>query len=190
MAVGAHVTSIEALESFRANLIVYISKARPTLEEISSDVMRTRLWLENNQRLHWEAQVQRRAKELEAARQELFSAGLANLRDTTAAEIMAVRRAERALEDADNKLRLVKKWTREFDSRTAPVARQLEKLATMLANDLPSAVAFLSQIIKTLDAYGAGGSTPVLSEATATVKTDPAAAKLDETVPSQPSNLP
>ena len=44
----AHVTSLEALESFRASLILYVSKARPTLEEVSADVVRTRLWLEND----------------------------------------------------------------------------------------------------------------------------------------------
>ena len=30
----AHVTSLSAIEAFRANLIVYLSKARPTLEEV------------------------------------------------------------------------------------------------------------------------------------------------------------
>ncbi len=38
----AHVTSVDALESFRANLIIYLSKARPTLEEVSADVQRMR----------------------------------------------------------------------------------------------------------------------------------------------------
>ena len=70
----AHVTSVEALEEFRATLIVYLTKARPTLEEVSGDVMRTRLWLENEQRVHWEAQVRRRTKELEEAQAALFQA--------------------------------------------------------------------------------------------------------------------
>src|SRR5438046_9744601 len=72
----AQVTSVEALEAFRASLIVYLSKARPTLEEVSADVLRTRLWLENEQRTHWENQVRRRHKELEQAQKALFSAWL------------------------------------------------------------------------------------------------------------------
>ena len=59
---SAHVTSVDALEAFRSSLIVYMSKARPTLEEISAEVMRTRLWLQTDQRTHWESQTRRRAK--------------------------------------------------------------------------------------------------------------------------------
>ena len=150
---GAHITSVEALEAFRTHLILYLSKARPTLDEVSSEVLRTRLWLQNDRRQHWEGQVRRRAKILETARQELFSAGIANLRETSAAEILAVRKAEHALEEAENKLRLVKKWDRELDSRLAPLAKQLEKLQTVLANDLPMGTAYLTQAIQTLDAY-------------------------------------
>ena len=61
----AHVSSVEALEAFRTSLILYLNKARPTLEEVSSDVLRMKLWLENDQRVHWENQVRRRIKELE-----------------------------------------------------------------------------------------------------------------------------
>src|ERR1043166_2671189 len=90
----AQVTAIEALEEFRASLIVYLSKARPTLEEVSADVLRTRLWLENEQRTHWDNQVRRRHKELEQAQAELFSARISNLRKESAAEVMAVHRSE------------------------------------------------------------------------------------------------
>ena len=40
MAERAQVTSVEAIESFRASLIVFLSKVRPTLEEVSDEVMR------------------------------------------------------------------------------------------------------------------------------------------------------
>jgi hypothetical protein len=46
----AKITSVEALDAFRAALIIYLSKARPTLEEVSADVQRTRGWLEGEQR--------------------------------------------------------------------------------------------------------------------------------------------
>jgi len=153
MTSGAKVGSIEALDSFRSSLIVYISKARPSLEEIGAEVMRSRMWLENDQRIHWETQVRRRAQTLETARQELFAAGISVLRRSTSDEIRAVRRAENALEEAQNKLNRIKKWTRDFDSQAAPLVKQLEKLETLLANDLPEAVAYLGSVIKTLGDY-------------------------------------
>lgn len=153
MADGAHVSSIDALESFRANLIVFRSKARPALEEISAEILRTRLWLENDQRVYWENQVRRRALVLEEAKKELFSAQMSNLQDATTLEIMAVRRAERALDEAQGRLAVVKRWNREFGSRVEPLARQLEKLQSVLATDMPKAEHFLAQAVKTLDAY-------------------------------------
>ena len=70
----AHVTSVDALETFRASLIIYLSKARPALEEVSADVQRTRGWLESEQWPHWEREVRRRGQVLQEAQQALFSA--------------------------------------------------------------------------------------------------------------------
>jgi chromosome segregation ATPase len=153
MAERAHVTSVEALESFRASLIVYLSKARPALEEVNAEVVQTRLWLQGEQQTHWEREVARRGKRLGEAQQTLLSAGLSRLRDHTTEEQMAVNKAKRAMEEAEARLRAVKKWNREFDSRVDPLSRQLEKLLHTLINDLPQAIAWLGQAVKALDAY-------------------------------------
>ena len=42
----AKVTSVDALENFRASLILFLSKAKPALEEVMHEVVRTRLWIE------------------------------------------------------------------------------------------------------------------------------------------------
>ena len=149
----AHVTSVDALEAFRAHLINYIAKARPALEEVSADVLRTRLWLQNEQRTHWEAEIRRRGKKLEEAQQALFSARIANLREETTAEQTAYHRSRRALDEAQDKLRILKNWNREFDSRVDPLVKQMEKLHTLLAHDLVQAVAYLSETVKALQAY-------------------------------------
>lgn len=153
MAEKAHVTSIEALELFRLNLILYISKARPALEEVSADLLRTRLWLQNDQRLHWESQFRRREKELQQAEQALSSARMSSFRQDKSTEQNAVRKARRAMEEAEAKLKILKQWNREFDTRVAPLAKQLEKLHTVLAIDMVQAAAYLSQAIDTLAAY-------------------------------------
>ena len=83
MATRAKVTSVEALESFRTNLIVYLSKARPTLDEVSDEVIRTRVWLESDRRVHWEGQVRRLRQKLQDAQQAVFSAELSSLREVS-----------------------------------------------------------------------------------------------------------
>jgi hypothetical protein len=149
----AHVTSLDAIKAFKSTLIVYLSKARPTLEEVSADILRLRLWLQDDQRAHWETEIRRRTRKLEDAQQALFSSRIANLREPSSAELVAVTRAKRALDEAQEKLRIVKHWTRDFDSRVEPMAKQLEKLRTMLSEEMPRAVAYLSGAINSLDAY-------------------------------------
>jgi hypothetical protein len=149
----AHVTSVDALESFRSNLIVYLSKARPTLEEVSAAVQRMRGWLEGEQRTYWENELRRRRRAWEEAQQALFSSKLSQLREASAAEQMAVQRTKRALDEAEGKLRTLKQWNRVFDNRVDPLVKQMEKLHTVLAHDMVQAVAFLAQAIRTLDAY-------------------------------------
>src|SRR5690349_3310663 len=130
----AHVTSLEALETFRSNLIVYLSQARPALDEVSADVLRVRAWLEDEQRTHWEGQMRKRTKDLEQAQQALFSSRLGILRKESSAEQFAVHRAKAAVAEADLKLRTVKKWSREFDGRVQPLVKQTEKLQTVFSN--------------------------------------------------------
>src|SRR6188474_1288036 len=122
----AHVTSVEALEAFRSKLILYISKARPALEEITSDVLRVRLWLENEQRTYWENQLKRRKRAWDEAQAALFSSRLSNLREESSAEIQAVHRSKRAYEEAETKLRIVKQWNRDFEGRVLPLVKQME----------------------------------------------------------------
>lgn len=176
MAERAHVSSVEALESFRATLIIYLSKARPTLEEVSADILRTRLWLQNDQRMHLEGLVRRRTKELEQALQALSSARMADLRDHIATEQMAVQRGRRALEEVETKLKRVKLWNREFDSRVQPLAKQLEKLHTVLSHDMIQASAYLTQAVNTLSEYAG------MAPATATT---PAAPQPDAANPTE-----
>ncbi len=149
----AHVTSVDALEAFRSSLIVYLSKARPTLEEVSSDVQRMRSWLEGEKRLYWESEFRRRSRALQEAQAALFSSRLSRMREASAAEQMAVQRAKRALEEAEAKLRVVKQWNQVFDNRVDPLVKQMEKLQTVLAHDMVRAVAYLAQAVDTLKTY-------------------------------------
>lgn len=174
----AHVTSVEAIEAFRAHLLTYASKARPVLEEACDDVSRTRQWLEGDRRLHWEAQVRRRARDLEAAQQALFSAGLANLRQPTSAEHAAVQRARRALAEVEARLKATKRWALDFDNRVEPLVKQLDHLRTVLVHDLPKAAAYLAETIRLLDAYadssvGATVATAPAAPAPGTAETSP-----------------
>ena len=149
----AHVSSVDAIDQFRAALLVYVSKARPVIEDACDEVSRTRQWLQTSQRTHWENEVRKRTRILENAQQALLSANIANLRDPGMAEKLAVTKAKRALTEAEEKLKHVRRWNRDFDQHVGPLVKQLEQVRTILANDMPKAAVYLSQAVKTLDAY-------------------------------------
>jgi hypothetical protein len=161
----AHVTDVDALESFRSSLIIYLSKAKPTLDEVSADVTRARGWLQDEQRTHWENELRRRTRALQEAQAALFSARLSSFREASAAEQMAVHRTKRAFDEAETKLRVIRKWNRDFDNRVQPLVKQMEKLQTVLAHDMGQAIAFLTQAINALHAY-AGVAVPTGAPAT------------------------
>jgi predicted nucleic acid-binding Zn-ribbon protein len=157
MAEQAQVTSVEAIESFRANLILFLSKVRPTLEEVSDEVMRLQAWLQNDQRRHWEGELRKRGLKLEEAKQEMFNAALSHLQEATALQHMAVQRAQRAVRDAEDKLNTVKKWERALEDRTAPLVKQVEEFHGFLTVEMGRGVAQLGQIVKALEAYAKVG---------------------------------
>jgi hypothetical protein len=153
MAERAQVTSVEAIESFRASLILFLSKVRPVLEEVSDEVLRLQSWLQNDQRRHWENELRKRGLKLEEAKQELFNAALSRLQEATALQHMAVQRAQRAVRDAEEKLDTLKKWDRALEDRTAPLVKQVEEFHGFLITDMGRAVTKLVEIVKALEAY-------------------------------------
>ncbi len=157
----ARVTSVDALDDFRARLIVFAEKASVAVDDALDDVSRTRSWLEGEQRQHWENQLRRRSRDLETAEQELFSARVSNLRDATRNQQPAVRKARLAVEEAQQKLAVLKKWNRHYDGEIAPLAAQLEKLRALLSADLRQAASLLGRSVEVLAAY-AERSDPLL----------------------------
>lgn len=149
----AKVTSLEALEDFRAKLIIYRDKASRVLDEVSDDVTRTRLWLENERPTYWQTQIRRLTRDLETAQQELFSAQLSGLRDASYAQQAAVQKIRHSIRDAEDKSKTVKQWQRQFDTRVESPARQVEKLRHFLGHDIARAIAYLNEVIKNLAAY-------------------------------------
>lgn len=153
MSERAEATSISAISDFRAALIVYIGKVRPLLDDAADEVLRMREWLRTTQRVHWERQVQIRGRALSDAQQALFSAELARLRAPSTAELAEVQKARRALAEAEEKLRAVKRMASSFEKEAVPRLKQIESLRSLVATDLTEGVRYLERIVESLDRY-------------------------------------
>ena len=149
----ARITSVEAIEAFRADLLVYLEKARNVVDEVSEEVTRTRAWLQDDRSRHWAQQVKRRTMDLQERQQELFTAQIANLRHNIQAELVAVRRAKQALEEAEAKVKAVKQCVRDYPIEVEPLARHADLLRHALVSDMGKAVVLLTQTIDLLHGY-------------------------------------
>jgi hypothetical protein len=153
MSQQAQITSVEAIEAFRAQLVVFLAQMQPVLDEVTSEVLRTRAWLENDRRRYWQQEFRLRSRKLEDARQELFTASMSKMGEATSFHQMAVQRAQRELRAVEEKLVMLKKWDRELDNRTGPLVKQMEQLQGFLGVEMGRAVAYLDQALRALDAY-------------------------------------
>lgn len=155
MATHAKVTSVDALEVFRASLIVFLSKAHSALDQAGDEIRRTRSWIQHDQRTHWENEARRRARTLAQAEQELLSARMIKALDNLAVQQQAVRKARVALEEAQDKVRKIKLWMRDFDGTVEPMAKGLNSLRGYLDHDLPQGIAYLTEVEKIMEGYTA-----------------------------------
>lgn len=153
MAAPAHVTAADAPGAFRSRLIVFLATATRSLNEAHEEVRRTRQWIAHEQRMHWQSEIRRRQKRLDAATQELMAARLSSLRDSTAAQQAAVTKARAALHEAEEKLRRVIYWDRNFDLAVDPLVKSIGGLRSHLDQELPRGVALLAGAQRALDAY-------------------------------------
>ena len=153
MADQARISNLDAIESFRSALIVFISKTRQTLDAAQDAVKKTRGWLQTEQPQYWSSQIRMHQKRLEQAQQELLSARMSDFIDNPTVQQMAVRKARYALEEAEVKLQRAKAWARDYDRTVDPLARKLDGLRDYIESDLTLAVSHLTEIQKILDAY-------------------------------------
>ncbi len=178
MADRAQVTSVEAIEAFRSALVVYTSKARPALEEMANEVARAKQWLQNDQRRKWEGEMKMRSKKLERAQAELFSVSMSKIQEVSSAQQLLVRRAKQAVEEAQQKIAVLKKWDHELENRSEPLVKQVDQFQSFVTSEMPKALAYLNNVIRSLEAYadvrmGSAGDAAMPTE-----------------IPTEPTNVP
>jgi len=153
----ANVSSIDALEAFRADLIRYVERARVALEDSEGEVRRTRSWVEVDRAGHWTMQLKQRVKKLEQAEAELYNVAITRPRENHAVQKMQVVRAKQDLDEAEMKIRKLKHWRQTFDNRVTPLVRQLDPMFFLVCQHLPKGIHMLTESIKNLQAYAERG---------------------------------
>jgi hypothetical protein len=161
MALGARVGSFDALRAFRAVLYKFAETADVALSDAEGEMQRVMGWLERDQQTYWQFQMRKRHEEVmrckEAVRMKKLFKSADGRPGSAVDEEKALAVAMKRLERGDQKLKAVMSWSRKLPKDILLYKGSVQRLATALQSDVPTAGAQLSRIIATLEAYAAVG---------------------------------
>ncbi len=156
MSDSANVRSIQAIRDFKVALANFAEDARNALSSSEMEVRRTRDWLLRDQLGYWTNQIKRRNEQVSMARADLHRRRLSQqgsdaVSDTEQKE--AVRLAQRKLEEAELKVKLVKKWGPILEHAIAEYHSTSQPLGDRLTGTLVNSMMLLDRMCTTLENY-------------------------------------
>lgn len=155
MGQSARVTSIEVLVDFKAALCLFARDAEEALCSVDVEVRRTFDWLQD-QLKYWQREIRDREDDVVQAkavlRRKQVPNALGRIPDCTEEE-KALERAEYLLDEAQEKLRNVRRWLPMLQREMAEYEGPAGRLKGTLNGELPRTIAWLGQKIVSLEAY-------------------------------------
>ncbi|MCI0363134.1 MAG: hypothetical protein L0Y44_06025 [Phycisphaerales bacterium] len=151
----AKVTSLDVIRDFKAAVIEFAEDGNQALSEAQSDVQRTIWWIQNDRSAHWQREIKKRTDKLNQAKAELFKKQLESNDTRTSAivERKNVAKWQAALDEAEQKLRNVKRWHQMLERELMIFKAGCAQVSTALAGDVPVAVGRIERMIMSLEAY-------------------------------------
>lgn len=161
----ARVHSLEALKKLKHALRRFQEIVNVALTDAESEMQRTSIWLETEQRTYWNAQLRKRHEAVEKAKQavrekQLFKDASGN-RSSAVDEMKILQAAQRGLVEAERKVAAIKRSIPKMQKETQIFRGGVQRFASSVQSDLPIAVDKLDQMLAKLEAYvslGSGGS--------------------------------
>lgn len=153
---AADVRSIPMLRDFRAALANFGSEAKEASAVNDMTCRRGIEWFQNDLGKYWQSEIRKREEALTNARADYERCRMQSFGgrppDCTDQKV-AMRKAQIRLEEAQEKLKLQKKWSRVLDEEMQDYQGQSQQLSDMLSGEIPKAMAELDRMLSALEAY-------------------------------------
>ncbi len=154
---AARVTSIDAPARFRPALVKFIEEARSAIGSCQSDAGRALEWIRREQTPYWRREVRVRTDALTKAKSEVIRKASTptptGAPPSTVEERKAAAKAQRALEEAQERLENCQAQERRLQRAIEEYKGGVQELASLLAADLDEAVHTLDRMTAALEAY-------------------------------------
>ena len=154
----AKVGSVDTLQELRSHLCTFAHIASTALEEANSDIQRTLMWLKQDRYRYWKVEIRKRSEQFMRAKLELKRkqdietspmGGTYSFID----EKKALAIAQRALEEAEQKLQNIQRWIPLLEREAYAFRGISQGLMELVEVEVPNSCALLDRMIDSLEAY-------------------------------------
>lgn len=156
MAGSARLQSLQALQALHGSLAQFRLDATEALADTENGIRRLQEWLDQ-QRKHWQQQVQHRNEEVARAKRDLEERKLAHFGGHSEQEIL-LRKARKRLEEAEAKVERCRHWIHMLPQHVNEYLGPARALGGMLDAELVRAMATVAQKIELVTEYTSQGS--------------------------------
>jgi hypothetical protein len=153
---AAHVTSTDALRSFKAALIRFAAEVEAALVTLELEARRAADWVDDDRSRYWPQQVRKASDLVSEARLALERCEVRISGEDERYcydERKALERARRRLRLAEEKTQSVRRWRTQMHKETEEFQVQVARLKQFLETDLLRAIAALDRMIASLEKY-------------------------------------
>src|SRR5438105_1149889 len=159
MSTQARVGSVEQLRIFRGALVKFAEMAMVSLGDAEGEMARVLVWLETEANTYWSGQIRKRHEAVEKAKdavrqKKLFKSPTGSTQSAVEEE-KALRMAQKRLEEAEEKLKNVKRYTPRLQKEISIYKGGVQRLATTVSSDVPMAIGRLDRMVAAVEAYAA-----------------------------------
>jgi hypothetical protein len=159
----ARVDSVDALRMFRSVLVKFAEVAQVSLADAEGEMQRVLMWLETEAATYWAGQIRKRHEAVEKAKdavrqKKLFKSPTGSTQSAVEEE-KALRMAQKRFEEAEEKLKNVRRYTPRLQKEISIYKGGVQRLSTTVSADIPVAISRLDKMCAALEAYAALSST-------------------------------
>jgi len=152
----ADIDSPEVIKDFRFRLIKFDETARQAIAGITGDIYRVSAWLSHDQAKYWTLELRKREEEFQLSKLAFKNAKdpmSAYRKDSAVDERKEMRLCETRRDDAERKLKAVKRWCMLIDRESQEMTGPINVFAGSLDANTPKAIAKLDMLITKLEEY-------------------------------------
>jgi hypothetical protein len=159
---SANVRSFEAIRKFKAALVRFEDDASSALASLRMDLDRTIDWIDHDRPRFWQQQLRSGHDKVDNARSALARCRMrtiAGRHPSCIDEQVALRKAQRAVEAARQKVDVVRHWKIKLHQETDEYRSHVGLFEQRVYQDLPKMIALVEGMLTALEAY-ASTTTP------------------------------